>query len=270
MSWGADLLLDAEQNSEWRRATEIALRAADGFFCDCRTVRAQAQRFATILDERIVQFPWGIDRGSFFPHGPAVARETIGLKPDDFVFISTRSWEPLYDIQVLLQAFHRAWRQSSRLHLLLLGGGSEAVGVRSFIAEHGLSDAVVIPGTISGEEMPRWFRAANAYVSCAKSDGASVSLLQAMATGLPVVVTDIPSNREWIAEDKNGWLAPAGSSDEFASKFLRTVSLDAVDREVICERNQRIVTERADWDQNFPTLLRLYDDLVSCAVEMKA
>jgi glycosyltransferase involved in cell wall biosynthesis len=141
--------------------------------------------------------------------------------------------------------------------------------VHSYIAENHLGDVVVTPGTIASEEMPRWFRAANAYVSCAKSDGTSVSLLQAMATGLPVIVTDIAANREWVAENSNGWLASVGSSAEFADKLLRAASVEPGDRQAISERNQRIVAKRADWDRNFPSLLHLYENLVNCPLEMK-
>jgi L-malate glycosyltransferase len=269
MPWGSDLIAYADRNPEWRRATEIALRAADGFFPDCDAVRAAGERFVTFPNERIVQFPWGIRAGSFSPHGPAVSRESLGFNSDSFTFISTRSWDPVYDIPVLVQAFHGAWKQNSRLRLLLLGNGSEAGQIRSFIAEHGLSDAVATPGLVPAAEMPRWFRAADAYVSCTRSDGTSISLLQAMATGLPVVVTDIASNREWVTENENGWLATIGSSQEFADKLLRAAGLEPRKREALSERNQNIVAERADWDRNFPGLLRLYESLVNSAVEMK-
>jgi glycosyltransferase involved in cell wall biosynthesis len=270
MSWGSDMLVNANRNAEWRSATEVALGAADGFFCDCETVRESAQRYAAIPKARIVQFPWGIKRGQFSAHGPAEPRERLGLRPDAFAFISTRAWEPLYDTDVLLQAFHRAYKKNHRLRLLLLGNGSEAGRVGSFIAEHGLNQVVITPGTISGTDTPRWFRAANAYVSCARSDGTSISLLEAMATGLPAVVTDIASNREWITEGENGWLASAGSPEEFAEILIRAASLPPNDLEAISERNQRIVAQRADWDKNFPNLLRLYECLMSSAMELKA
>jgi L-malate glycosyltransferase len=270
MSWGSDLLVHASRDSEWKRATEISLRAADGFFCDCDTVRVAAQRHAAIPDAQIVQFPWGIERGSFSPQGPVVSRESLGLKPMEFVFISTRSWEPPYDIGVLLKAFYLAWCRNRDLRLLLLGDGSEADWVRNFIVDHGLGQVVVTPGTIAGAEMPRWFRAADAYLSCAHSDGTSVSLLQAMATGLPVIVADIPSNREWVTENENGWLAPVGSSEQFARQLLHAERVEPDDREAISKRNRRIVAARADWDRNFPNLLRLYEGLVGSAVEMEA
>ena len=270
MSWGSDMVAHADRNAEWRRATEVTLGAADGFFCDCATVRESAQRYAAIPKSRIVQFPWGIKRGSFSPQGPAESRERLGFNPGTFALISTRSWEPLYDIDLLLQAFDQAYKQNNRLRLLLLGSGSAAGRIRRFIAAHELNQAVIAPGVIPSTETPQWFRAANAYVGCARSDGTSISLLEAMATGLPAVVTDIASNREWITEDENGWLASAGCSEEFAAKILRAASWPPKELEAISERNQRIVAERADWDKNFPSLLRLYECLVSSAMVMKA
>jgi L-malate glycosyltransferase len=266
MSWGSDVLVDADRNAEWKRATEATLREADGFFCDCDTVRESARRHAAIPDSRIVQFPWGLKRGSFSPHGPAESRESLGFSLDAFVLISTRSWEPIYDIEVLLQAFNWAYRENDRLRLLLLGNGSLAGRVRRFITENKLENAIVSTGVIAGTQTPRWFRTANAYVSCARSDGTSVSLLEAMATGLPVVVTDIPSNREWITEEENGWLAEIGSPEKFTQKLLRTASLSPDDLGSISARNRRLVAERADWDKNFLSLLRLYESLVSRAV----
>jgi L-malate glycosyltransferase len=270
MPWGSDLIAYADRNLEWRRATEIALRAADGFFPDCDAVRAAGERFVTFANDRVVQFPWGIQPGSFSPRGPAVSRDNLNFSTDSFTFISTRSWEPVYDIPVLVEAFNLARQQNKRLRLVLLGDGSEAARVRSFIAEHNLGSVVVTPGFVAAAEMPNWFRAADAYVSCTRSDGTSISLLQAMATGLPVIVTDIGPNREWVVEDKNGWLAPVGSSEEFAEKLLRVASLEPTDREAISERNQSTVAQRADWDRNFPTLLCLYENLASSVAEMKA
>jgi L-malate glycosyltransferase len=266
MSWGSDILVDADRNEEWKRATEVALREADGFFCDCDTVRESARRYAAIPDTRIAQFPWGLKRGSFSPQGPTESRERLGFPPEAFVFISTRSWEPIYDIEALLQAFNLAFRKNDRLRLLLLGNGSLAGRVRRFIADNKLENIVASTGVIASTQTARWFRAANAYLSCARSDGTSVSLLEAMATGLPVVVTDIPSNREWVTEEQNGWLAATGSPEKFAERLLRVASLSPDELGSISEWNRRLVADRADWDKNFPSLLRLYERLVSRAV----
>jgi L-malate glycosyltransferase len=260
-SWGSDLLLDADRNPGWKRATTIALRGADGFMCDCDAVRKIAQSLVPITDSRIAQFPWGIESGSFSPAGPLPAGVSFSAEPQAIRLICTRSWEPLYGIDVLLEAFRRAYGKNGWLRLMLLGSGSMAGAVRDFIAERGLHNVVMTPGRVSATELAGWFRAAHGYVSCARSDGTSVSLLEAMATGLPVLVTDIPSNREWVRAGENGWLAATDSADDFAEKMLRIARLKPAERAEMGERNQKIVAERADWDRNFPMLLELYESM---------
>ncbi len=266
-SWGSDILYQVDQNSEWMRATKLALAKADGFFVDSDAVRSRAKQLANTPEERIVQFPWGIRKGTFAPDGPRIEEKEFSRDPGTCVLLCARSWEPVYGIDVLLDAFRQAHAANASLRLVLLGDGSEAGRVHDFIAEHGLSDAIKIPGRVSRANMPKWFRAADLYVSCSRSDGTSVSLLEAMATGLSVVVTDIPSNREWVSEDQNGWIAAANSADDFADKFLLAASLSAERRTLISEKNQQVVRERADWDRNFPRLLEMYERLVAMPVQ---
>lgn len=262
MSWGSDLLLHANRNEEWRRATEIALRAADGLVCDCDAARTAASGFAPLPESRIAQFPWGVKRGLFSPTGPVPPAEKPALPAGTVAFICTRAWEPFYGMDVLLKAFRRAYSSNNLLRLILLGNGSSAGYIRNFIVEHHLQEVVLVPGAVPGNKLPGWFRAATGYVSCVQADGTSVSLLEAMATGLPVIVTDNASNREWVTEGENGWLASAGSAVEFAEKLLLAAALKPEERKAISIRNQQLVERRADWDANFPRLLHLYESLV--------
>lgn len=266
-SWGSDLLFHAQRSPEWMQATQAALSSADSFFCDCDAVRVRAKQLADIPDSRMVQFPWGIRKGLFGPVGAVPRCEECVREPGTHVFISTRSWEPLYGIDTVLNAFLQSYRVDSSLRLLLLGNGSEAGTVREFIDGQGLSRVIRTPGPCVKEDMPKWFRAADTYVSCAQSDGTSVSLLEAMATGLPPVVTDIPSNREWVLEGRNGWLAPASSTAEFADRLLRAAHLGPEQRALFSERNQRMIEERADWDRNFPRLLEMYERITGMSIK---
>lgn len=266
MSWGSDVLYQPNQGLPWMQATRTALTSADAFFCDCDAVRVRAKQIANLSDDGIVQLPWGIRKGSYGPIGPLPTDAEFVREPDTRVVLSTRSWEPIYGIQILLEAFRRAYLAETRLRLLLLGNGSQAPLVRRYIEAHGFEKVIHIPGIISRSEMPKWFRAADIYISCSRSDGTSISLLEAMATGLPVVVTDLPANREWVTPDENGWLSAADSSEEFADKILRAARLSPEQRRRFGENSQRIVEQRADWDRNFPKLLKMYEHLTSVKV----
>ncbi len=262
MSWGSDVLVYPGRGAEWKRATEVAMRGADGFFCDCDAVRREANRYRVFEDSQVVQFPWGVKNGVFAPAGKLPDEKVFRRKAGSTTFIYTRSWEPLYGTDVLLEGFRLAHQKNSASHLLLVGNGSQSASVREFVERSGLNGAVSSVGEQPVADLPMWFQTADVYVSCVKSDGTSISLLEAMATGLPVIVTDLPANREWVTEPENGYLAAAGSPEAVAEKMLIAAKLTAQERKAVSERNQRVVAERADWDNNFPRLLAMYERLV--------
>ncbi|HEU4885253.1 MAG TPA: glycosyltransferase family 4 protein [Longimicrobium sp.] len=266
MSWGSDVLVDADRGPDWADATRVALTDADGFVFDCQTVLQRAHTFASVPDERVARFPWGTDLARFSP-GPSPLRERLtGAREDAFVVLCTRSWEPIYGMDTLVEGFARAWAEEPRMRLVLPGGGSLAAKLDGWIRAAGVEDAVLRPGLVDHAALPDWFRAADLYASCAHSDGSSISMLEAMATGLPVLVTDIAPNREWIEAGRNGWLAPVGDADAVADALLAAARTTDAERAAIGARNRRVVEERADWPRVARPLLALYERMAAGAV----
>jgi len=261
MSWGSDLLVDAERDAAWRRSTSIALQGSDLLLCDSTAVRSKAHALVGYDDSRIIQFPWGVNLHAFRPGADQRGlRHRLGWD-DSFIVLSTRSWEPIYGIDTLLEAFRRAHAKESRIKLILLGSGSLGAKIERFVTSNKLSEVVHRPGAIPHEEMADYFRAVDLYLSCALSDGSSVSLLEAMATGLPVVVSDSPGNREWVASDENGWIAPVGNPDAFAALLITSIQSGPTERTTIAQVNRRLVEQRADWSRNSELLRQAYERL---------
>jgi len=261
MSWGSDLLVDAERNEVWRRATSVALHGSDLLLCDSAAVRTKAHTLLGYDDSRIVQFPWGVDLKEFRPGADDRGlRHEMGWD-DSFIILSTRSWEPLYGIETLLEAFRRAYAKEPRMRLILLGGGSLASKIERFLKSNKLDRFVHRPGVMPHDAISAYFRAVDLYVSCSLSDGSSVSLLEAMATGLPVVVSDTPGNREWVVSGKNGWLAPVGDADAFAGHLITSIRSGSSARARISQANRGIAERRADWSRNSEQLRQAYERL---------
>jgi len=262
MSWGRDILMDANRNafSEW--CTRFALRSSDLLLCDSGAVVEAARRWISYPEGRIIRFPWGINVETFLSSPPprTPLREQLGWL-DAFIVLSTRSWEPIYNIGTLIEAFRLAHSRRPNVRLLMLGSGSQAEEVRHFVLRHRLSEVVHLAGRIEHESILQYYDCADVYVSCSLTDGSSVSLLEAMARGLPPVVSDIPGNREWITPGENGWLVPARSTSLFAGAILQAADLSLVVRDRIAERNRQIVRERADWRKNFDRLLKAYESI---------
>jgi glycosyltransferase involved in cell wall biosynthesis len=263
MSWGYDLLQDASRNVAWSWATRFTLKRSAALVGDCNTIRRLAVSYG-MPDERIVTFPWGIDLEHFAPgdRGRRSEAESAGAEMP-FTVLSMRSWEPIYGVEVIARAFVKAAGEHPELRLAMLGNGSQAGLLRRILATGGLSNAsdyphVLFPGQINYADLPRYYRSADLYVSASHSDGSSISLLEAMACGCPVLVSDIPGNREWVRQGENGWLFPDGDAQALERAMLQAVE----QRECLPEMGRaarRTAEQRADWKLNFPQIERAFE-----------
>lgn len=263
MSWGYDLIHDAGRGPLWRWATRYTLRRSRLMIGDCDTIRSLARAYG-MPDERIVTFPWGIDLDQF----PAAPPPTDPV----FTLLSTRSWEPIYGVEVIARAFAAAARSAAvhsasgrrltELRLVMLGGGSQARLLQHIFRQAGVLDRVLFPGQVSQAELPRFHQLSDIYVSASHSDGTSISLLEALATGRPALLSDIPGNQEWVTPGINGWLFADGDDQALAQAIL----LAAEQRSQLAEMGRaarQIAEERADWPKNFARLSNAYQALFS-------
>jgi len=258
MSWGFDLMQDAERNWWMTQITKYVLRNSAFFTSDAQVTRDKAVSYGMNPDRTVV-FPWGVDLKHFSPH-PSVAgkkRSTVNRQPS-FVLFCNRSWEPRYGVDVLAKAFVKVAQQRENVSLLLLGGGSQAQILRKIFINGGVLDRVQFGGQISQTDLPRWYHMADLYISPSHVDGSSVSLMEALACGLPALVSDISANKEWVSEGVNGWLFPDGDADALAEKIL-TVIAQRKKLTQIGRAARRSAEERADWKKNFAVLLKAYD-----------
>jgi glycosyltransferase involved in cell wall biosynthesis len=265
MSWGSDVLADTALQGWNGRFTRYALRHSSAVFGDCEAVRRRVLALGFPQGGRILTFPWGVNLETFSPAPSSLSvRRDLGWD-DATVIISTRTWEPVYAIDVLVRAFVEVHQAHPETKLLLLGDGSQHAEIIELISALGLDGSIHVPGRVDHELLPDYFRAADLYVSSALSDGTSVSMLEAMACGLPVVVSSACGNLEWVEPGRNGWLAAPGD-DESLATAMRT-ALDARWQfGEIGSTNLAMVRARADWKANsstLPALLKLVSEEAS-------
>lgn len=253
MSWGFDLLWGARRGpSNWMARFSLARTSV--FVGDCQTVRRAAVRLGMAPD-RIVIFPWGVDLKAFAP-GPKGAWRTAKGWQDQFLVLCTRSLEKIYGTDLLVSAFLAALAQDDDLRLVLVGQGSLERSLRRSVEGAGAGDRVHFAGHVPYAGLPAWYRSADLFVSPSRSDGTSVSLLEALATGLPALVSDIPSNREWVTPGQNGEWFVDGDRGSLTSALLQAKrSAPLVE---MGHRSREVAEARAEWGANFAVLQRAY------------
>ena len=255
MSWGSDILWQAKHNRLIRWMTNYTLKRTSVLVGDCQAVANEAMKYC-FPAERIVLFPWGVNLKHFSPIVQANIRKELEWE-DKFVILSMRSWEPIYGVEHLVKGFIAAARKIPELRLLLLGGGSQASLIRSLIIEAEMQDRVHFGGRIGQGYLPGFYRSADLYASASFSDGSSVSLMEALACGVPALVSDIEGNREWVEAGEQGWLFPAGDVAAISDGIQKAYH-NRGDVEAMRCRARKTAEERADWSLNFPKLLDAY------------
>jgi glycosyltransferase involved in cell wall biosynthesis len=124
----------------------------------------------------------------------------------------------------------------------------------------GAMERVHFGGHVGYRDLPRWYHMADLYISPSHVDGSSVTLMEALACGMPCLVSDIAGNKEWVEEGVNGWLFRDGDVDDLAEKILLAIKSRKSFKK-IGEAARKTAEEKADWSKNFGKLLDAYEKI---------
>jgi len=181
-------------------------------------VGVRQERFTTIRN--------GVDTDRFCP---ALSQDEpdVSLLPDGFMklgcilFGTVGRLEPVKDQLTLVRAFALAVKQSNsdKLRLLLVGDGSRREETVRLVKEEGIENFVYMAG--SRDDIPELMGEMDVFVLPSLAEGISNTILEAMASGLPVIATDVGGNAELIEEGVTGYLLPAESSAAMAEPIVR-------------------------------------------------
>ncbi len=147
-------------------------------------------------------------------------REELGLPSDAFIFVYTGQMIERKNVGFLLDAFVKSYRGANNAYLLLLGGGTL---LEEYKCQYGHMDNIDFRGSVSNVE--HYLKACDAYVSTSKSEGLPNGVLEAMATGLPVILSDIDQHIEIYEVDKRiGFLYKQGDETDLMAMLKETKS----------------------------------------------
>lgn len=246
MSWGFDLGLEIETLPGDKERASFALSQADWFLGDCYTELDTASSLGVDSNHATI-FPWGIDVNKFSP-GAARLRSQLE-NGGDFLILSLRTMEPNYDVETVVRAFLLAVRKESGMRLILLSDGSEMAKLRKIASDDPNGNKISFLGRQPNDLLIDYYRSCDIYVSASIVDGSSVSLLEAMGTGLPVVMSSVPGNLEWVRDNENGILFPVGDAEQLADKLVYCYrNRDRIKE--YADAGRLLIEEKADWNKN--------------------
>ena len=260
MPWGSDILIRPFESEKYLEQAKFVLNGATQITCDCEEVKKTILELVNYRENKIIVFPWGIDLKLFNPerNNPDIIKKLDWQ--DKRIIIMTRSFSALYGIHFFLMALPQIIKSEGRARVLLVGTGPLDEDLKEIVNSLDLNQYVHFVGFVPNDHLAYYLNSAEVYISTSKSDGASLSLLEAMACGLPLVVSDVPAICEWVADGENGYVVPRKKVKPISDKVLLLLN-DQDSAKKMGKLNLKIARERADWDKNYLVLENIYREM---------
>jgi glycosyltransferase involved in cell wall biosynthesis len=204
------------------------------------------------VDVNAVPSPFLRDVLASFGIDAVVVANTIDLRAFAFrvrdplrpCLLSTRNFEPLYNVACVLRAFARIQARYPSASLTLVGSGSQEAALRALASELALRD-VTFAGRVAPEEIARYYAAADIYLQAPSIDNMPLSVLEAFASGLPVVSTAVGGVPAILTDGVHGLLAPDDDADALAAHVVRLLEQPDYARQLAARARESCL--RYDW-----------------------
>lgn len=239
-------------------ANRLLLRRADRVTAVCDFVRRMLAQNEGINPHRIEVIPNGIDPAAFASGDRAAARAAMGLGDHDRAVLHVARFHPVKDHETAIRAFAMVLKQLPQARLVLIGDGERRPIMQRLAAELELGDRVRFLGV--RRDVAQLIHGADVLMLSSLSEGASVTLLEAMAAKLPVVATEVGGNPELVEHNRNGLLSPRRDPAALAHHLLKLLS-DPDLRRRMGQAGYDLLQERFTQARMHESYARLYEQM---------
>jgi glycosyltransferase involved in cell wall biosynthesis len=260
-AWGSDVLIEPKKSIIKKYLVKYVLKKADMITCDAEHMR-EAIKSLGIPAEKVNIIFFGIDTKKFKPEEKSKelrAKLEINGSP---AMISLRNLESLYDVESLIRATPLVLREIPEAKFIIAGKGSAEERLKNLAVSLNVLDSVRFIGFVLNDELPKYLNAMDVCVSTSLSDaGIAASTAEAMACGLPVIVTDVADNRCWVKDGENGFVVPVKDPKLLAERIIYL--LKNVDiRKQFGDANRKIIEENNDYYKEMAKVEDIYQELM--------
>lgn len=259
--WGDDVYLTPHESFLKGRLARRVLREADLVTGDSRDILDRAIDMGADPSKCHVIL-WGVDMKTFRPDAPSDVREKLGIPEGAPVVTSVRSFtQPYYNIDTIVGVVPAIQKARPDTHFIFAGNEGEDTEFRKMAEALGLDERTHFVGKIPHERFSSYLVAADVFVSVPSVDATAVSLLEAMACGTSVIVSDLASSLEWVEDGRSGLAIPARDGEALERAILRL--LESADlRKRMGREAVKTIRERADHRAHMARMEELATDLV--------
>jgi glycosyltransferase involved in cell wall biosynthesis len=257
--WGSDLLiLKIPILSYFFRSI---LSRADVIICENQHFKSQLSELK-FQNENILVIPNGIDIDHFKPRDKLSARATLKLPENDLIILSTGSLTKNKGHIYLIQALSDLLQKRDDVHLRIVGGGDECESLANEINRLKLNKKIDLVGCAPRESIATWLNAADIFVLPSLHEGTPNSLLEAMATGLPVISSATGGIPHIIVDGLNGFLVAPANANEIKEKLTPLINSSELRDHIGKQARLKIMSDFGSWEEHAKKLHNTYHQLL--------
>ena len=201
-------------------AERLLIHFTDSIACVSEDVKRSMIENQGISPEKLAVVYNGVDTDRFCPGSlkSRLCRDGLGIKQDASIIGIVARLTPVKDHVTLLKAFLKIYEDIPEAVLLVVGDGELEQTLIKQTYEMGLNNNVFFVG--ERQDIPELLNVMDIFVLSSLSEGHNMSLLEAMAAGLPVVATDVGGNSEIVVDGATGFLVPPENPKIFSDKVM--------------------------------------------------
>jgi 1,2-diacylglycerol 3-alpha-glucosyltransferase len=172
--------------------------------------------------------PNGVDLARFQEPCAPVERAEVGFSADDVILVYVGRLGPEKNLHFLLRSFAGAAQAYEHIRLVLIGEGPERSNLEERVERSGLNDRVRFMGSIPYDRLPRYLKMADVFVTASVTEVHPLTVIEAMAVGLPVLGIDSPGVGDTVRDGETGYLAPEEDLAMFTAKMIKLATEHSV------------------------------------------
>jgi len=203
--------------------------------------------------------PNGVDIQPFQQAAMPQERAQFGFGDDDIVLLYVGRLGPEKNLPFLLRCFAGTFEAYANVRLLIVGDGPERDNLEDRVQHMGLEEGVRFAGLVPYEQLPPYLLMADAFVTASVSEVHPLTVIEAMAAGLPVLGIESPGVSDSVIDGQTGLLAK-NALPSFTAKMVRLVTEHEARRKMGAQAREH--AKQYDIGRTSKMLLDCYEELV--------
>lgn len=251
---GTDIYLASKFD---RLLYKLTLSSADAVIAQTNHMKSAIQEF---YHKDIFVIPNGVDIDRFSRLSRGKARIELNIKGDEKILLFVGGLRPVKGVRYLIESMSIIKQEYENIRLLIVGEGEERQTLEGLAARLDLTECISFLGQITNDAIPGYMIASDILILPSLSEGFPVTILEAMAAGLPIVTTRVKGMPEIVRDGENGFLVEPKNPGQIGEKVLLLLENDDLRRRI--SGNNREKAKRYSWESVARSLEEVYTKVV--------